>query len=92
MAQSLSSKECREVLARVSEYLDQELPPDVCERIQAHLEGCAPCESLAEEMKRSLAAIREYRDGEAPGPLAAEVRDRLLAAYRRAIGAGKPAL
>jgi len=35
--------DCSEALLRVYEYLDGELGPDECAKIQAHLDECAPC-------------------------------------------------
>ena len=35
--------DCKEIFARLSEYLDAELPPDACADIEAHIAGCAPC-------------------------------------------------
>lgn len=35
--------ECEEALARVYEYLDGELDPDIRERIHRHLEVCRKC-------------------------------------------------
>ncbi len=35
--------DCSEALLRVYEYLDGELGPDDCAKIQAHLDECGPC-------------------------------------------------
>ncbi|WP_330474260.1 mycothiol system anti-sigma-R factor [Terrabacter sp. C0L_2] len=35
--------DCSEALLRVYEYLDGELGPDECAKIQAHLDECGPC-------------------------------------------------
>ncbi len=35
--------ECSEALLRVYEFLDGELGPDECAKIQAHLDACGPC-------------------------------------------------
>jgi mycothiol system anti-sigma-R factor len=35
--------DCSEVLLRVYEYLDGEMGPDDCAKIQQHLEECGPC-------------------------------------------------
>lgn len=35
--------ECSEALLRVYEFLDGELGPDECAKIQAHLDECGPC-------------------------------------------------
>jgi len=38
-----SVTDCSEALLRVYEYLDGELGPDDCAKIQAHLDECGPC-------------------------------------------------
>ena len=40
---SASGTDCSEALLRVYEYLDGELGPDECAKIQAHLDECGPC-------------------------------------------------
>ncbi len=35
--------ECRSVLDRLYEYIDDEMADDDCATIQAHLDDCAPC-------------------------------------------------
>jgi len=38
-----SVTDCSEALLRVYEFLDGELGPDECAKIQAHLDECGPC-------------------------------------------------
>jgi anti-sigma factor (TIGR02949 family) len=35
--------ECRDVLVRLWEYLDQELRPEEAKAVEAHLRGCGGC-------------------------------------------------
>ena len=42
-ARSTSGADCSEALLRVYEFLDGELGPDECAKIQAHLDECGPC-------------------------------------------------
>lgn len=76
-------QECKEIFARLSEYLDQDLPPDVCEQIERHMAGCAPCEEFVESLRRTVDLFREHATGAAPGPLPERARAELLEAYRR---------
>ena len=36
------SGKCKEIFSRLSEYLDEELDPGVCEKVDAHMDGCDP--------------------------------------------------
>ncbi len=76
-------QECKEIFARLSEYLDQSLPPDMCEQIERHIAGCAPCEEFVESLRRTVELLRQYGPGPAPGPLHEQARSELLAAFRR---------
>lgn len=82
----MSEEECRDVFARLSEYLDGELPEDLCRRIEQHIGGCAPCVEFVKSLEKSIELCRGYRPSEQPAPLAEDVRQQLLEAYRKALG------
>lgn len=42
-APSAGQADCSEALLRVYEFLDGELGPSECAKIQAHLDECGPC-------------------------------------------------
>ena len=67
----------------LSEYLDLELPPDACQEIEEHIQGCAPCVEFAESLKKTVALCREYQPTTLPEPLGAQARAELEAAYRK---------
>lgn len=46
--------ECRELFARLSEFLDGELTADVCRELQEHLKGCPPCEAFARTLRTTV--------------------------------------
>lgn len=83
--------DCKAMFARLSEFLDAELPVESCEQIQAHIAGCAPCVNFVESLKRSIALCREYEDTAAPAPLKEEAREELLASYSKMLEARKRA-
>jgi anti-sigma factor RsiW len=68
---------CFEVLERLSDYLDDELPPSERARVDAHLAGCDWCERFGGAMGRTVGALRS---GLAPTPFDAERAARLAAA------------
>jgi anti-sigma factor (TIGR02949 family) len=83
------SLECRKIFARLSEFLDAELPPEACEQFRRHIEGCAPCIEFVESLKRSISLCHEYGTREVPGSLDGETRERLLETYRKMLAARK---
>ena len=70
---------CGDVLADLSEYLDNQLPPDRRAQIDDHLRACANCERFGGEFSAIVAALR--RNLADPEPLdqtsARQLRERL---------------
>jgi hypothetical protein len=82
MESNLRTEKCREVFSQLSEYLNLELPPDVCRDIEAHISACSPCIEFVESLRRTVELCRHYQPGELPEPLARSVRDKLWEAYK----------
>lgn len=76
-------KNCAEVFEMLSEYLDDDLPPGLCEAIALHLAGCVPCEAAAAQLRRGIDICRSYSAAEKPSPLPEEVKAELLDAFWR---------
>ncbi len=85
----MTKQECSEIFAKLSEYLDGDLPPDVCESMAAHIEECGPCVAFVESLRKSVALSRKAAAGIEQAELKAEVKARLAEAYEqfRASGA-----
>lgn len=66
---------CGEVLADLTEHLDGRLGLDRALRIDEHLEACAGCRTLSEELAAVVRAVRQLPDE----PLPHEIEARLLA-------------
>jgi anti-sigma factor RsiW len=49
---------CREILASLSEYIDAELDPSLCEEIEAHMAGCSPCVAFLNTLKKTVVLYR----------------------------------
>ncbi len=81
----LRSAGCRELFARLSEYMDGELHGDPCEQIEEHLEGCDPCRAFLESLRRTVRLVESVRTPTLP----AEVRRQILDAYERLRRAGE---
>jgi anti-sigma factor (TIGR02949 family) len=84
----MSPAGCQEIFARLSEYLDGELPEDVRARIARHIEECAPCVEFVETLRKSKELCRGFEASEKPGTLDPAVRERMLAALRRNVRGG----
>jgi RNA polymerase sigma-70 factor (ECF subfamily) len=79
--------ECKEIFAMLSQYLDEELPDDMCREIESHVAGCPPCVEFVESLRKSIHLCRACKTMDEPGPLAPEARARLSEAYEKAVAA-----
>jgi anti-sigma factor RsiW len=79
------TSECEEVLPLLSEYLDAELPGDMCVRIADHLRTCEACASFIESLRASIALCRKVEHEFVPSPLPETVRSHLRQTYEAAI-------
>ena len=66
---------CREVLAILAEYVDDELDGGLKKQVESHLVGCDRCEKFGGEYRSLVASLRRALRREA----SSEVRSRLEA-------------
>jgi RNA polymerase sigma-70 factor (ECF subfamily) len=81
-ARKKRSVRCREIFARISDYLEHSLDQPACEKMQKHLEGCAPCVAFIHEIERVIERCRTLGGGCAPDTSQA-VRNVLAQEYLR---------
>ena len=74
-------KDCKEVLKHLSEYLDEDLSPELVERMAAHLNTCGDCEEAKRKLLHSIEICRELQINEQPRQLPESVRNDLRSAY-----------
>lgn len=67
-------KNCESLLGSLSEYIDGELPVELCREIEKHLEGCYDCRVVLNTTKRTIDLVRVPIDEDVP----ADVRERLF--------------
>ena len=59
---ALAGLRCSEVLARLSEYIDGELPAPEVKRIESHLLGCPNCERFGKNFGSMVVSLRRAGD------------------------------
>ena len=72
---------CGQVLANLSDYLDDELPPGSRRQIEDHLRGCSECARFGGELRSTVRALRAHLTT-SPG-LPTSLRARLRDALKR---------
>lgn len=75
---------CPDILQLFSEQLEGDVSPELCERMQEHVDGCAACQSACDSLKRTLAICRAVP----MGPVPARVRRALDQALRAQASGG----
>jgi anti-sigma factor RsiW len=76
---------CLEVFARLSEFLDGELPECDCQEIERHIADCPPCVDFVRSLRESIEASHHFHGSERVPSVPAEVQNRLKAAWAAAL-------
>ena len=77
--------ECDEIRPLLSEYLDAELPVDMCSRVAAHLHTCEACDEFIQSLRASIALCRNLECELLPTPLPDSVKFHLRGMYEAAL-------
>jgi RNA polymerase sigma-70 factor (ECF subfamily) len=75
-------RRCKALFAELSNYLDETLDDSMCDRLEKHLEGCAPCQTFLKTLESTIAACREMPEPHPDPRKVAMVRDEFKARYR----------
>ena len=75
--------DCTDVIARLSEYLDQELAEELRRDIEAHFEGCAECRVCIVTLRKTIALYRREADHECPEQVRIRLHAILAYEYRK---------
>lgn len=67
--------ECQEMLAALSDYIDDELEARLCAEIEAHMRECPDCQVMVDTLRKTIVLYRTYGHAEMP----VDVRTRLHA-------------
>jgi len=69
---------CEQALEMLMDYLKRELPPEVAEAVQQHLEECKPCEQHAQFESRFVVLVgTRLRNERCPETLKTRILDSL---------------
>jgi len=81
----MTKLECKQIFEMLSQYLDRELPPDLCETIDTHIADCPPCVEFVKSLEKTVAYCRGYGGVEPPHPLSKDKLEELRQAYERSV-------
>ena len=73
---------CREVTPLLSEFIDQELGPEMAEKIREHLDVCTACRRFTKSLENTSRILQKDPSSPIPEQTAREMMDNLRAEYR----------
>jgi anti-sigma factor RsiW len=63
------SADCPRLVSLLSDYIDDRLPPDVRNDLEAHLTGCSRCTEFVGSFKTTVALLQSLTDADLPEEL-----------------------
>lgn len=82
---SAASDGCAPLEQRLAESLDVTLSAEELDQLKAELQGCTPCLAFIESLKATVKLCHDFGVEQAPAPLAADTKSRMMAAYERVV-------
>jgi RNA polymerase sigma-70 factor (ECF subfamily) len=81
---------CKAMFAELSNYLDEQLDDSLCEELERHMEGCAPCQVFLATLEATIEGCRNAPADSPPRDHSVRLRQRLMHDYQQAMAALKP--
>lgn len=60
---------CDELLAALNDYVDGDIDPGLCDRLQEHLAGCNPCQIVIDNIRKTITLYKAGQPVELPAEL-----------------------
>ena len=77
---------CRQVVDKISEYLDGGLDPGMVRELERHLEHCEDCRVVVDTTRKTVEIFYQTE----PAPLPNDVRERLSQMFAERLRKGEP--
>lgn len=62
---------------RLSEFIDRELDAPTCEKIEAHIKACKPCQVCLQTLKQTVDLCRHLKRQQVPEALSFKLKDAI---------------
>ncbi len=70
---------CKEVIRRISDYLDSDLDAELQQRLEEHFAGCPHCTAILDGARNVIRLVGDDRVFELPAQFGERLRERLKA-------------
>ncbi len=74
---SIPSARCKRLFALLSDYLDQQIDPSICEDVEGHLGSCSPCKAYLASLEETIRRCKRHCTDELKAAVRAQVRELL---------------
>ena len=78
---------CRALFERLSDYIDGELPTDLCSQIEEHMGDCSACQEFLASLRGAVELMRDHDSPALPDEICKSLRTA-YERYRRDSGQG----
>jgi predicted anti-sigma-YlaC factor YlaD len=75
--------DCSDAIARLSEYLDQEIVESLRQDLELHFASCTDCRVYVDTVRKTIALYRAEADLECPAQVRARLHAVLTYEYRK---------
>jgi len=86
-AETLRPARCKAMFAELSNYLDEQLDDSLCEELDRHMNGCAPCQAFVATLEATIEQCRRSPGECPPTRNSSKLRDELMENYQRVTAA-----
>jgi len=75
-------RNCKQIFAELSDYLDEELDDSLCAELEKHMEGCEPCKAFLASLEETIRTCRTVPNDSPYERTAVNVRREVLSKYQ----------
>jgi len=75
-------RNCKQMFAELSDYLDEELDDSLCAELEKHMEGCEPCKAFLASLEETIRTCRAVPNDRPEERTAVKVRREVLSRYQ----------
>src|SRR5919108_2218536 len=75
-------RNCKQMFAELSDYLDEELDDSLCAEMEKHMEGCEPCKAFLASLEQTIRTCRSSPNEPPDARVSANLRREVLSKYQ----------
>lgn len=77
---------CDDLIGELSDYIDGELEPELCKKLEAHLSNCGNCRLMVDTLRKTVQLCRDGTCEDLPEELKEKLDQALAANWKKKFG------